>query len=210
MQIPPLIKTLIERMADVPVMNLPGVVNGHAILRDLLAGKQRAAMRRDRQDVGGAVGDTDARSGEMKLHHGAREIARRVEHVLVGRGDAEARGVIVSAEMSGGDAAARGFHQLRQNEKRLRSFDHQLHADGGEAVELGEQRRHLLHHRDLGQGDYEVCGQESAGAIEKSLQKKAQRADGAGFEFFIERLDADAEKGGSAETCMARATSAAA
>ena len=61
-----------------------------------------------------------------------REIADRVEHVLVRGRDAAGGGVVVGAEMRGDDAAAAFGDQARQRdaavggEHRLRRLDHQL------------------------------------------------------------------------------------
>ncbi len=66
-------------------------MNGLAIL--LAAGRPSAlpfarTMRTDGQDVGRAIGEMNAGARGRDQHHLPREIARRVTHRLIGRGDA--------------------------------------------------------------------------------------------------------------------------
>ena len=107
MEIPALVVGVDERVAD--------VVDVQRQARDA-RGSRRVVRRdaRDRHDVGGAVGEPDAGAGVGDLHHVLREIARRVVHVLVRRGDVAARGVVVRPEVRGDDAAARRGEQARQ------------------------------------------------------------------------------------------------
>ena len=69
---------------------------------------------------------------ERDLHHVLREVAHRMQHVLVRGRDAAGRGVVVGAEMRGDDPAAAFGDEPRQRdaavgrEDRLRRLDHQL------------------------------------------------------------------------------------
>src|SRR5437879_2769538 len=102
MQIPTLIETTDERMLDVIVMKSPGPMDNCAVfvnlvLRQLLSFSSTTWS--DRHDVGRAIREPDAGSGKRDLHHVLREIARRMHHVLVRRGNAAASRVVVGAEV---------------------------------------------------------------------------------------------------------------
>ena len=117
-------------------MELPGPMYRRAILGGLLAGQRLAAMHGRRQNVGRAVGKPEAGTREGHLHHGSREIAGRVQHVLIRRGDPQAGGVIISSEVRGHEAPAGCGDQLRQHQDRLRGLHHYLHANFAEALQL--------------------------------------------------------------------------
>ena len=85
---------------------------------------------------------------------------------------------------------------------RLRCFDHhfKLQTSSGEScllLELTEQcgeRRHLFGNRDLWQRYDEVIRQTSVVAFDKRGDKDVERAKAARAQFFIERLDSNADE----------------
>ena len=111
MEIPSLVIRMHERVTDVIDVQLPRAMDGLEVLGDPLIVQLVAAMRRDRHDVRGAVRKPKPGAGVGDLHHVAREIARRVIHPLLRRRNVAAGGVIVSPEMRGDGAAARGVQE---------------------------------------------------------------------------------------------------
>ena len=115
MQVPTLVVASDQGILDVVEVELPGGVDDAAVFFALLGRERRAgvagAMRRDGQNVGGAIGEPEAGAGQGNLHHIAGEVAGGMEHVLVGGGDAAAGGVVIGAEVGGDAAAARSGHQ---------------------------------------------------------------------------------------------------
>ena len=131
-QIPALIEGIPERMADVIIMQFPGAMDDRPVFGRLFS-RQNSAMRRNRHDIGRAVGHAGAGSGKTDLHEAACEVARRMGHLLVGRGDARVCRVIINTEMRRDASAARAVEQFRNAEpartvkKRLRGLDHKFH-----------------------------------------------------------------------------------
>src|SRR5260370_3559447 len=112
MQIPALIKTSLKRMPDVIVMQFPSTMDDGAVFVDLILCQARSfssSMRSDGHDVRRAIREPDAGSGKRDLHHVLREIARRMHHVLVRRGNAATSRVVVGAEVRRYATAARGL-----------------------------------------------------------------------------------------------------
>ena len=105
-------------------MELPGALDGRAVLELLLRRERRpagrGAVRADRHHVGRAVREVDARAGEHHLHHLLGELAGRVGHRLVRGGDAAGGGVVVGAEV-GADAAALGGGRRAPAARRRRA-----------------------------------------------------------------------------------------
>src|SRR5215213_9030163 len=106
-------------MLNVIVVQTPSSMHYVAILLDLFGreccGSLCGAMGRDGHDVGRAVGEPDASAAEGDLHHVAREVAGRMQHVLVRGCDAATGRVIVGPEMCGDAAPARRFEQKRES-----------------------------------------------------------------------------------------------
>src|SRR5215213_11651818 len=105
-------------MLNVAVVKLPRAMDHLTVLFDLLLRERRAAfdktMRRHRHDVCRAIGEPDAGPGKRNLHHVLREIAGRMQHVLVRSGDVAAGGVIVGTEMSGNATPFSSSKQQRE------------------------------------------------------------------------------------------------
>ena len=85
-----------------------------------LRGRQRRTtfsetMRRNGHNVSRAVGKPDAGAGKRNLHHVLRKVARRVQHVLVGRCDVAAGRVVISAEV-GRNATSLGLTEQQRQE----------------------------------------------------------------------------------------------
>src|ERR1700693_5468517 len=109
MQVPTLVVRGNERMLDVSEVKPPGAMNGFAIFFLLSPREPLAfirAMRRRGENVRCAIGEPYARARKRDLHHVFGEVAGGVVHHLIGRGDAAAGRVIVSAKMRGDAAAA--------------------------------------------------------------------------------------------------------
>ena len=79
------------------------------------------------------------RPGQRDLHHFAREIAGRMQHVLPGGRDASSRRVIVRSEMRPAATAAGGFHE-RQEVRRAAFVDHGLRGLDHQFVSLSMMR----------------------------------------------------------------------
>ena len=104
-------------------VQLPGAVDDGAVLLDLRR-RSSSAPRcgGDGHDVRGAVGEPEAGAGVGDLHHVPGEVAGRMVHALVRRGDVAAGGVVVGAEVRGHAAAARGVEQGAAGSRRRRSL----------------------------------------------------------------------------------------
>ena len=135
MQIPALVEAVDQRMAQVVGVQPPGRMDRALVLALLFFAEVVALVGRDRHEGGRAVGEEDAGAGVRHLHHLLGEVAGRVAHVLVERGDVAARRVIVGAEVRRHHPAAGGPEELRKHrdaigvEKGLRHFDHRIPMD---------------------------------------------------------------------------------
>ena len=112
-------------------------------------------------------------------------------HVLVRGGDAERRGVVVSAEVCRHDPSPALLDQARQGDRtgfvedRLWRLDHQLHAqrprrqpmDGFDPREGVHEQPDLRALRDLRQRDDEVWRQLSAGVLEQPVEEQLRRPE---------------------------------
>src|SRR6266849_1068318 len=118
-------------------MKLPRLMYGPAIfsgLRDAQTLRVFLSMVQwHRQHVRSAVREPDPRSCQRHLHDFTREIARGMQHVLVGRSDSSASRVVVRPEVRRNASPLRGSNQGKQInltyeiEDGLRCLDHQLH-----------------------------------------------------------------------------------
>ena len=106
-------------MLYVIVMEFPGAMDHLAVFINLFGGQRGStfaeAMRRHRHDVCRAIGKPDAGAGKRDLHHVFSKVTSRMHHVLVRRGDAATRGVVVSAKVRSDTTTARGRQQQRQD-----------------------------------------------------------------------------------------------
>ena len=212
-EIPALVVTVDQRMLNVVEVELPSMMNGGAIFRNLLGARRRTVfcgvVERDGKNVGGAIGEPDASTGEGDLHYFAGEIAGQMGHVLVSGGNGAASGVVVGSEVRG-DATAIGGGNERQEiylaasvENRLRRFNHQFNAqsfarepEGGLEVRANSgERGGFFGDGDLGKGDEEILRKLAAGSSDEFGQKRVQGTDAASAEFFVKRLDANADEG---------------
>src|SRR5215510_3123111 len=110
-------------MLNVIVMQFPGAVNHRPILFDLIRAERTAfssAVWSNRHDISGAVAQPNTRAGKRYLHHVLSKVTRGMHHVLMRRGDAATRGVIVSAEVGCGASSPRGLQQQRQIDSPVR------------------------------------------------------------------------------------------
>ena len=87
----------------------------------------------DRQNIGRAIREMNRRAGRRHLHHVFGELAGRMRHVLIRRGDVARGRVIVGAEMRSKDrprpsAMSRGSAIVRRLRRSTASFHHQLDA----------------------------------------------------------------------------------
>src|SRR5688572_6494760 len=87
MKIPSLIEGVCKRVPAMVVVQFPRAVNSRVVFPDLLRCQLVAAMRCDRHDIRGTVREPNAGTSERNLHEAPGKIARRVEHVLIGRRD---------------------------------------------------------------------------------------------------------------------------
>src|ERR1044072_5542929 len=142
-------------MLNVTVVQPPRSMDHFPVFFDL-CGRQRwttfsEAMRRNRHDVGRAVGKPDTGAGKRNLHHVLRKVAGRMQHVLVSCCDVASGSVVVSAEVSRNATTFRSSEQQGQIDlsamidDRLRGFDHHLEfqtalSELGVLFELCEQR----------------------------------------------------------------------
>jgi hypothetical protein len=207
-QIPSLVEAAFERVPDVAVRELPGVVHGGAVGRALRLGQRRAGVRRDRQHVGRTVREEDAGAGVGEEHVALGQVAPRVIHHLERRGDVARRGVVVGAEVGGDAAALAGGQEAGQRrsavgaDDRLGHLDHHLAPQRAfrqavaplEDLEQPHQRPRLLGDGDLGQRDDEVRRQAPGGLAEQCVQEDLERAGAARLPLLAHRLDADAEE----------------
>ena len=106
MEVPTLVITFDEGALAVMEVQLPGVANGIPVFL-LLLRCEVAFVRGDGQDVGGAVGDPDAGTGQSYLHNRTSKVAGVVQHILILGGDLTVSGVVVSAEVGASAATAK-------------------------------------------------------------------------------------------------------
>src|SRR4051794_20199357 len=122
MQVPPLVKSIAQRMQVVLEPKSPGAVHRRAILLELSRRERlplARAMRADGQDVRRAIGKVEAGPRSRNEHDLPREIAGRLPHRLM-RGRDAARGrVIVDAEMNAVATAFRGIDQRAEADLSL-------------------------------------------------------------------------------------------
>ena len=166
-------------------------------------------MRAHGHHRSGAVGDRDAGPGEAHLENVPREVAGRMRRHLVERGDVDAGGVVVGAEVRPAAAPARRGDQVGDHEvaarpdDRLGRLDHQLELQrsGEETVrplqdlERLDQGRHLLGRDHLGKRDHEVGRDHPAGLVDQRGDEEIERSERAPLELLAQRLDADADEG---------------
>jgi hypothetical protein len=119
------------------------------------------------------------------------EVARRVAHALVRRGDVAARGVVVRPEVRAGEAAGGGAVEARQDrvaagvEDALRRLDHEFDLERAarqarailEHVEHLDERLDVGLAQDLRQRDHEAVRQVAVGLVEDLGQEDVERAE---------------------------------
>src|SRR6185503_7998189 len=199
-------------MLNVTVVQLPRTMDHLAVLFDLLLRQRRAAfdetMWRDRHDVRRTVRKPNARTGKRYLHHVLREVTRRMQHVLVCGGDVATGRVVVRAKVSGDATTFSSSKQQRQIDlplmidDRLCSLDHHFKLQTTflktylllEPLEQRSECRDLFGNRDLRQCDDEVVRQTTAAQINQRRDKNIECAKTSCPQFFIERLDPDANE----------------
>src|SRR5215212_1034912 len=200
-------------MLNVTVMKFPRAMDHLAVLFDLPLCQRRATfsetMRSHWHDVSRTVRKPDAGPGKRNLHHVFRKVTGGMQHVLMSGGDVAAGRVIVCAEMSSDTPSFRGAKQPRKIDlaaminDRLRGFDHHLKLQTASSqtcllLELCEQcgeSRHLFRNSDLRQGHDEVVRQTAVVQLNKTGDKNVERTNAARSQFFIKRLDANADEG---------------
>ena len=93
--------------------------------------------------------------------------------------DAQQGSVIVGAEVNGGQAASRGFDQLRNPQHGLRRLEHGFDAHACEGLEDFRQLAYLPRLGELGPRDDEVRRNAPGRSGKQNVQKTFQRADAA-------------------------------
>src|SRR5262245_20267872 len=87
------------------IMKFPGSLHHGAVFLDLFLRQWWSTfdktIGRHRHDVCCSIRKPDSGASEGNLHHVLGEVARRVEHMLMGRSNVTAGGVVVSTEMCG-------------------------------------------------------------------------------------------------------------
>src|SRR6266508_2453452 len=180
MQIPALIKGILERMLNVCVMESPGAMNDLAVLRDLFRFERWSTFNktewRDGHDIRGPIREPDAGARKRNLHHMFRKVAGWMHHVLMRCCDITTRRVVVSSKVCGHTATARRCQQQRKIYfttsiyYRLCGFDHHLELQSAgrqtgllfqQLKKIG-QRANLFGNRNLRLRYFIVVGQLSA------------------------------------------------
>src|SRR5262245_2282479 len=99
------------------VVKFPRSMHHGAVLLDLFLRQRWSTFDKTigchRHDVGCAIGKPDSGTGKGNLHHVFSEVAGRVKHVLMGRSDVTAGGVVISTKMSSHTTSVSGRQQQR-------------------------------------------------------------------------------------------------
>ena len=198
-----------ERMPHVLGVQLPRAVDDARVLAALGGGERgarRGAMRPDRHDVGRAVRQPDAGARQRDLHHVLREVARRMQHVLMRGRDAARRRVVVGPEMRRDDAAAAFgdepgsatlpsaantdcvvsimISKLSDPFGMSRQYSNASHADASAATCSGVVIFGSMTTK---------FGGSAAGALEQPREEQIEGPQAAALQLLAERLDADAD-----------------